>query len=189
MADDQASHRVFLSHDDRTRDLVEFLALRMYGDARLSFWFAPWHSIPGVPVQEQMEEALLQAQSCAVLIGFGPIQGWQNEQMRAAIQRHVEDDSTYRVIPVLVPGATRPKKSDLPPFLRRFEAVGFRSLDDELAFKRLQASILRFLPIPDRDLHPGSAERSTAPTEVSGKIKHACSSRTRPLTADLQSRI
>ena len=41
------------------------------GDARLAFWFAPWHSIPGTPIDEQMERALLEAQSCAVFISGG----------------------------------------------------------------------------------------------------------------------
>src|SRR3712207_2753818 len=103
--------QVFLSYAPENKDVVEALARRLRGDARLRFWFAPWHSIPGVPVQEQMEEALLQAQSCAVFISDGPgrLAGWQNEQMRAAIQTRVEDDGRYHIIPVLLPGTTRPR--------------------------------------------------------------------------------
>lgn len=81
---------VFLSYDESTptnRDFVETLARCLQGDARLSFWFAPWHSIPGVPVQEQMEDALLEAQSCAIFVGGADrITGWQNERMRVAIK-------------------------------------------------------------------------------------------------------
>ena len=114
---------VFLSFSRANRDLVESLARRLRGNARLSFWFGPWHSVPGVPVQEQMEAALWGAQSCAVFVGSGRIEGWQNEQMRVAIQTRVEDEPGYRVIPVLVPGAARRRRRDLPPFLRRYEMV------------------------------------------------------------------
>jgi len=147
MTDPQTNH-VFLSYHDANYDFVETLARRLQGDARLSFWFAPWHSVPGVPVQEQMEKALGQAQACAVFIdGASHIVGWQNEQMRTAIQTRVEDESNYRIIPVLLPGATRPSRRDLPAFLRRYELVEFHSPEDELAFKRLLAGILGIPPI------------------------------------------
>jgi hypothetical protein len=144
----QARNRVFLSYNDDTRDFVEALARRLRGDGRLAFWFQPWHAVPGRPAQEQMEDALLQAQSCAVFIGgAGGIAGWQNEQMRAAIQTRVEDDAGYRVIPVLLPGASRPSRRDLPPFLRRYEMVEFANPDDETAFRRLLAGILGIPPV------------------------------------------
>ncbi len=140
-------YEAFLSYDAQDSDAVTAIAQRLYGESRLTFWFKPWHSIPGVPIQEQMEGALQEASSCAVFVGRTPIQGWQNEQMRAAIQRRVEDNAAYRVIPVLLPGTIRPKRSDLPPFLRRFETVEFQSPDDEIAFKRLLAGILGIPPI------------------------------------------
>jgi hypothetical protein len=143
----QNSPHVFLSYGEENQDFVESLARRLQGDARLSFWFGPWHSVPGVPVQEQMEQALWEARACAVFVGSGQIEGWQNEQMRAAIQTRVEDEAGYRIIPVMVPGATRPRKRDLPSFLRRYEPVEFRGRDDEQAFKRLLAGILGIPPI------------------------------------------
>jgi hypothetical protein len=95
-----------------------------------------------------MEQALLGAQSCAVFVGAaGPVGGWQNEQMRTAIQTRVEDDARYRIIPVLLPGAQRPSRRDLPLFLRRYELVEFRAPDDEQAFQRLLAGILGIPPV------------------------------------------
>ena len=71
---------VFLSYAPDDQDTVEAIARRLQGDARLAFWFAPWHSVPGAPVQEQIEEALLDAQSCAVFVGgAGRLGGWQPE--------------------------------------------------------------------------------------------------------------
>ena len=48
----------------------------------------------------------------------------------------------FRVIPVLLPGATRDKRNKLPDFLVRTTWVEFRrTLDDEQAFRRLVAGI------------------------------------------------
>jgi hypothetical protein len=141
-----SSNLVFFSYGEDTQDFAEALARRLYGDARLSFWFAPWHSVPGLPVQEQMEEALRQARSCAVLIGSSAVKGWQNEQMRAAIQKRVEDTPGYRIIPVFTPGANSLNIQELPGFLRRYESVKFVHENDEQSFKRLLAGILGLPP-------------------------------------------
>jgi hypothetical protein len=144
---DHSPNHVYLSYDPQTESFVADVALRLKGDARLSFWFEPWHAVPGRPIQEQMEGALGQATSCAVFIGSDGIEGWQNEQMRAAIQAHVEDDPGYRVIPVLLPGVERPKTRDLPRFLRLYHPVQFSSPDDDQAFRALLAGILGIPPI------------------------------------------
>jgi hypothetical protein len=140
---------VFLAYAEGNHEAVETLARQLRREGRLSIWFAPWHSVPGTPLQEQMEAALLAAQSCVVFLGGdgGGIAGWQNEQMRAAIQTRVEDVPSYRVIPVLLPGAAKPSRHELPPFLRRYEMVEFSRLDDEQAFRRLLAGILGLAPV------------------------------------------
>ena len=162
---------VFLSYSQENQDFVEGLARRLQGDARLSFWFGPWHSIPGVHVQEQMEEALWQARACAVFIGSGPIEGWQSEQMRTAIQTRVEDKAGYRIIPVLLPGAARPKKRDLPRFLRRYEMVEFREMEDEQAFKRLLAGILGIPPIQIEGYLQAETDKEHLPPPPSGTFE------------------
>ncbi len=165
---DPSPHHVFLSYSQENQDFVDVLARRLQGDARLSFWFGPWHSIPGQPLQEQMEEALWAAGACAVFIGSGQIEGWQNEQMRVAIQTRVEDEPGYRVIPVLTPGADRPTRRELPAFLRRYEMVEFRGPDDEGAFKRLLAGILGVPPIQVEGYLQDRADRAKLPPLPSG---------------------
>ncbi len=140
-------NQVFLSYSEANRDQVETIAQRLKGDGRLTFWFEPWHAIPGQPLQEQMEDALAQATSCAVFIGSSGVEGWQNEQIHAAIQAHVEDDPLYRVIPVLLPGVASPKQRDLPRFLRLYHPVHFAGPDDDQAFRSLLAGILGIAPI------------------------------------------
>jgi hypothetical protein len=147
---------------------VESLARQLKGDARLSFWFGPWHSVPGVPIQEQMEDALWDAQSCAVFVSSGRIEGWQNEQMRTANQTRVEDDHSYRIIPVLLPGTARPSKRDLPRFLRRYEMVEFSTPDDEHAFRRLLAGILGISPIQVEGYVIAEASKEELPPPPSG---------------------
>ncbi|MDQ5852551.1 MAG: TIR domain-containing protein [Chloroflexota bacterium] len=162
---------VFLSYAPENHDVVEALARRLQGDARLRFWFGPWHSIPGVPIQEQMEQALRDAQACAVCISsVGEIKGWQNEQMRTAIQTRVEDDPTYRIVPVLLPGAARPHRRDLPPFLRRYEPVEFHRVDDEQAFRRLLAGILGMPPIQIDGYIQAETGKAQLPPPPSGRF-------------------
>jgi len=162
---------VFLSYSEENQDFVESLARRLQGDARLSFWFGPWHSKRGVPIQDQMEEALGQAQSCAVFVSSGRVEGWQSQQMRAAIQARVEDEPGYRVIPVLLPGAARPSRRDLPRFLRLYEPVEFRSLDDERAFKYLLSGILGVPPIEVDGLVEAEVDRARLAPPPSGTFE------------------
>ena len=61
--------------------------------------------------------------------------------MRVAIDRRVGDPA-YRVVPVLLPGAHRGKRSAVPPFPANVTWVEFqRSLDEEQPFHRLVAGI------------------------------------------------
>jgi hypothetical protein len=104
-----------------------------------------WHLIPGEPWQEALEEALDQSRTCAVFLGPGGLGPWENEEMRAALDERVRNKS-FRVIPVLLPGAEPKDKKTLPRFLSRLIWVDFRGgLDDPETFRRLVAGI-RGLP-------------------------------------------
>jgi hypothetical protein len=146
-------YQVFLSYAQDNVDQVEEIAKRLKGDGHLDFWFAPWHNVPGLEFQEQAEDALDQSACCAIFVGGGAeqIEGWQNEEMRAAIALHVEENRRYRVLPVFLPGTTRVSRRDLPRFLRNYFRPGlevaFDTLEDERAYKRLLAGILGKPPI------------------------------------------
>ena len=88
--------------------------------------------------QPAIEKAVAESETCAVFIGPSGLGPWQNEEMRAAIDRRVrESDRRFRVIPVLPPGAERAERSSLPTFLAATTWVEFRdSLDDSDAFHR-----------------------------------------------------
>jgi hypothetical protein len=148
------SFHVFLSHSSADKPAVEELARRLAKEG-VQAWLDKWNLIPGNPFQPDIERALAESETCAVFIGpsgFGP---WQNEEMRAAIDKRVgASDRRFRVIPVLLPGAKRAERSSLPTFLAATTWVEFTdSLDDPVAFHRLVSGIRGLEPGPG----PGQA--------------------------------
>jgi WD40 repeat protein len=131
-------HHVFLSHSSLDKPSVERLGQKLEA-VGIRTWLDKWNLVPGNRWQEDIEEALANCSACAVFIGVGVIGPWQNEEMRAAIDRHArEGGGRFRVIPVLLPGARRPERSRLPGFLWSRTWVEFGdSLDDAEAFERL----------------------------------------------------
>lgn len=151
---------VFLSHNSKDKSAVEALASRLTDEAKLQVWLDKWHLIPGEPWQEEIERALDQAHTCAVFLGPNEFGGWHHEEMRAALDQRVADRTRkFRVIPVLLPGATMPDRSKLPAFLARLTWVDFRQgLEDAEAFHRLVAGI--------RGIVPGRPEGGAMPANV-----------------------
>jgi WD40 repeat protein/energy-coupling factor transporter ATP-binding protein EcfA2 len=145
---------VFLSHNSADKPIVEELARRLVNEG-LNPWLDVWNLIPGAPWQTALEEALAVCATCAVCIGPNGSGAWQNEEMRAAINRRVTDNTHgFRVIPVLLPGAERGERSKLPTFLSATTWVEFHgSLDDDGAFHRLVCGIRGIEPGPS----PGEA--------------------------------
>ena len=136
---------VFLSYNGDDETAVEELARRLR-DEGLRVFFAPWHLVPGEPWQEALEEALDRSLSCTVFLGPKGLGPWHNEEMRSALQTAVEAPS-FRVIPVLLPGADPTDANTLPRFLLRRTWVDFRpGLEDVAAFHRLCCGVLGTLP-------------------------------------------
>ena len=142
----------FLSHNSADKPAVEEIARRLEKN-RIDCWLDKWNLVPGNPWQEAIEKALDDCSSCCVFIGPSGLGPWQNAEMRAAIDRRISKGD-FRVIPVLLPGATRGERSQLPAFLTQTTWVEFRdTLDDEDAFHRLECGIQGIAPGPS----PGEA--------------------------------
>ncbi len=138
------TYDVFLNHATADKPAVEALARRLREDDGIEPFLDIWHLVPGTPRQEALEDALTASRTCAVFIGK-ELGLWQNEEMRVALDERVRD-ADFRVIPVLLPGASRPGGKDLPRFLRRLTWVDFRSgLDDE-AYQRFTSGIRGIAP-------------------------------------------
>ncbi|MEM9824220.1 MAG: toll/interleukin-1 receptor domain-containing protein, partial [Bacteroidota bacterium] len=152
---------VFLSHNSQDKPFVEKLAFQLDLEKDLEPWLDKWNLIPGDPWQEGLEEALEKSDVCAVFIGPSGIGPWQNEEMRDAIDRRVTaGKGKYRVIPILLPGATREERGKLPRFLTRSTWVEFRgSVKDPEAYHRLLSGI--------RGIPPGPLKKKSSldPTE------------------------
>ncbi len=135
----------FLSHSSADKPVVEAVADRLV-KAGLTPWLDKWNLVPGEAWQPALETALERSRACVVLVGPGPLGPWQNEEMRLAIDRRVAD-SSYRVVPVLLPGADRGPSSQLPNFLAAATWVEFRrGFDDDDAFHRLVCGIRGIAP-------------------------------------------
>lgn len=132
------AYDVFLLCDSVDTEQVKVLASRLR-QAGMNPWFAIWDIIPGDPRQEAIEEALENYKTIAVFWGSKGITGWQNEEMRVAIQKCI-DNKDCRIIPVALPGV---EISDqiIPPTLIRRTWVKFQHLDDLEAFRVLVSGI------------------------------------------------
>ncbi len=155
---DEFEYDVFLSHNSGDKPAVEELAHRLRKEG-IEPWLDKWNLIPGDPWQEAIEEALDKCKTCAVFVGPGGVGPWQNEEMRAAIDRRVSEASRrFRVIPIVLPGGQRDQRSRLPTFLVATTWVEFRrSLDDEEALHRLISGIRGVAPgpLPSQPLYEG----------------------------------
>ncbi len=132
---------VFLSHnsEDKPEVLKLFKSLRK---RHIDVWIDSSELIAGDQFQERIEEALRSAKTCILCIGRNGYGPWQNEEMRAVINRRTrERNSGFRVIPVLLPGATRGEKSALPEFLQSTIWVEFAAIDDRNALEQLVRGI------------------------------------------------
>lgn len=138
---DDYAFDVFLSHSRSEKSAVEEIAERLEAKFGIRVFLDRWHLIPGEPWQEALEQALASSKSCAVFVGPSGIGPWENEEMRAALEQAVYSRS-FRVIPVLLPGADLCNPSVLPAFLRRRTWVQFGdSVDDDEAIRLLAAGI------------------------------------------------
>ncbi|MFN7938351.1 MAG: adenosylhomocysteinase [Bryobacteraceae bacterium] len=146
---------VFLCHNSADKGDVECIAKKLLANG-VRPWLDKWNLVPGEPFQEALENALATCSCCAVFVGPHNSGPWHNQEMRTAIARRVgQTDGSFRVIPVLLPGACHPKDA-FPPFLSGTTWVVFKSAIDEAeAFHRLLCGI--------RGLPPGPPSPPAAP--------------------------
>jgi hypothetical protein len=105
----------FLSHNSDHKPAVREIAKRLRAEG-IDVWLDEWNLIPGQPWQVAIGEALRNCRSCVVFVGPGGLGPWQHEEMRAAIDRRVNEADGSRVIPLLLPGADRPNVAGCPRF-------------------------------------------------------------------------
>lgn len=134
----QPRYDVFLSHASIDKPAVENLARRLRDESGLNPFLDKWHLVPGQPWQKELEESLDRSACAAVFVGAG--EGpWRNEEVQLALSKAVRTHDDYRVIPVLLPGASPDRLSG---FLGLRTWVDFTAgIDDADAYARLVAGI------------------------------------------------
>jgi tetratricopeptide (TPR) repeat protein len=146
---EKKQYHVFLSYSNSDRTQVEEIARRLLA-VELKPFFDKWSLIPGNPWQEALEEALDNSETCAVFLGPSGLGPWQNEEVRSALDNRLKD-KTFRVIPVLLPGANSEDEETLPKFLSRLTWVEFHAkIDEQKPFDNLVAGIRGEMPGPGK---------------------------------------
>jgi hypothetical protein len=106
---------VFLSHAGEEIEAAEELR-RLLGRQGIQVWLDQEQIKPGDLWQARIEETLQQASAFLVYVGASGVQRWVDFEVRVALDKGIKD-RTFRVIPVLGPGAN---PDLLPPFLKQF---------------------------------------------------------------------
>lgn len=118
---------VFLAHHSVDKPLVEEIA-RELKRRGIRPWIDTEQIPPGALFQDQLQEAIPQVRSAAIILGPTGLGKWQALELRTSISACVE--SGLPVIPVLLPGV-----EEVPPqlrFLREFSLVRFRKHTNEV---------------------------------------------------------
>ncbi|WP_165244546.1 toll/interleukin-1 receptor domain-containing protein [Paludisphaera soli] len=135
---DQKRYHAFLSYNSADRPAVRQLAERLRAEG-LELYLEEWELAPGREFQAALAEGLRDSKSCVVFLGPSGLGPWQKQELQVAIDRRAREES-FPVVPVLLPGAERPRRGDvaLLEFLINASWVEFlKTLDDEAAFRGL----------------------------------------------------
>src|SRR5262245_47024191 len=127
-----------LSFHSQDRAAVEQLGERLKRE-ELNVYMDEWELAPGRPFPPELAEVLQESRTCVVFLGSGGLGPWQTMERRDAIEKRARDRD-FQVIPVLLPGAERPRRGDVPhlDFLINAAWIEFvNSLDDERPLRRL----------------------------------------------------
>jgi hypothetical protein len=146
-------YHAFLSYNAQDRRAVEEVAGRLRREG-LELYLEAWVLAPGREFQPALAGALHESKTCVVFLGPNGLGPWQKQELQVAIDKRARDQD-FHVIPVLLPGAERPRRGDVAhlEFLLNASWVEFlQTLDDERAFRGLVWGITGTRP-------PGSDER------------------------------
>lgn len=134
-------YHVFLSHPHHYGDWAETLAERLEGQHGFRIWLDRWVLVPGQSWQPEIAKGLEEAKACAVCLGQKTSRGWFQQEVGKALNRQANDTS-FRVIPILLPDAPTDPTEIMPAFLDMRTWVDYREgSDPEYAFHVLAQGI------------------------------------------------
>ena len=156
---------VFLAHNSVDKPQVRAIAdeLKKRG---LNPWLDEEEIAPGRSFQEEIQQAISKVKSAAIFIGEKGLGRWQSVELESFTEQFV--DENIPVIPVLLPGVDSiPKKMH---FLKRFNWVNFKSMDDADAFDDLVWGITGTKPVQRSQL-ASSAESYSSPQPKADEVE------------------
>lgn len=156
---------VFLSHSHNDADTVYTIARILEDDHKFKVWLDKWILIPGEPFRQAISKGLDEAKTCAVFVGNGTPKGWFEEEIGKALNKQTRDKS-FRVIPVLLPGAD-------PKFITDFlELRTWVNFHDEIHEKRpIHELVCGIKGEPPGRLYETSTSFSSVNSELRNKLK------------------
>ena len=123
---------VFLAHNSVDKPLVREISARLK-ERGLNPWLDEEQILAGELFQEEIQKAIPNIKSAAIIIGVAGLGRWQIIELHTLISQFI--DQEIKVIPVLLPGVSVFPEKLL--FLRQFHGVSFKEITDENAFNQL----------------------------------------------------
>ena len=128
---------VFLCHNSKEKEAVRVINEILRQEYGLNTYLDESTLVSGEEWEAAIQGALARAKACAVIVGPN---GWGKYQLdreaRPAIRRH-DCDAAFRVVPVLLPGASVDALTDLGDFFGRTQWISFQAADDAAAIRML----------------------------------------------------
>ena len=144
----------FLSYNSQDRPAVRQIEERLKRE-KLNPYLEASELLGGRQFLPELGRALDNSKTCVVFLGPSGLGPWQREELTVALDTRVRDKD-FHVIPVLLPGADRTRRGDVPylKFLQTASWIEFlKTVDDELAFRNLVAGIrgIQTTPVVGQD--------------------------------------
>src|SRR5215208_2438205 len=139
---------LFVSHNSKDKTFIDYIAKRLNDEYDVELWLDKWSLEAAVDWAPAIEKALQTCDSCAVVLGAN---GWGPHHLgeaQLALKRKREYPN-FRVIPILLPGASYENMQVLGDFFQQVHRVEFTGDGpEEEAFQRLWATIRGEAPGP-----------------------------------------
>ncbi len=143
---------IFLSYNRQNQSFVTHIAdqLRALNVGTSGALFFDQDNLePGDVWAQKIKDALVNSDVCVVFIGEQGIGNWQMKEVLEAINRLEMDESSFRIVPVIVPHSNRDNvQKSFHWFLADTQWIEFTSPSDSDAFQKLVVTLRENAPTP-----------------------------------------
>ena len=144
-------YELFISHNSLDKSLIDPIVQRLYAEFEIRSWLDKWDIPAEADWASVIERALRECSACAVFLGAN---GWgphHLDEAKLAVERKRRHPD-FKVIPILLPGASAKDISALEDLFKRRHRVDFSNdINDEDAFRRLLSAIRGQAPGPPEE--------------------------------------